>query len=34
VTVPLPPARAAHEPIGHVPAKGEHSAAIRKEFAS
>jgi len=34
VTVPLPPARAAHEPLGRVPAKGEHSAAIRKEFAS
>jgi itaconate CoA-transferase len=33
VTLPLPPARAAGEPLGRMPATGEHSAAIRREFA-
>jgi crotonobetainyl-CoA:carnitine CoA-transferase CaiB-like acyl-CoA transferase len=32
VALPMPPARAA-APLGAVPAKGEHSAAIRREFA-
>ena len=34
VAVPLPPARASGDPLGRVPATGEHSAAIRKEFSA
>jgi crotonobetainyl-CoA:carnitine CoA-transferase CaiB-like acyl-CoA transferase len=34
VAVPLPPARASGDPLGRVPALGEHSAAIRQEFSA
>ena len=33
VAVPMPPARQSAEPTGGVPAKGQHSEAIRREFS-